>query len=253
MKIGIISDIHLPQQGTLPRPSQAGDVMILAGDIGVGLQGVTWARNAFDVPVIYVAGNHEYYGRNIDTLDEALKSNCLNSNIRVLQDDSCVIDGVRFLGCTLWTDFALFGDAREYAAEGRLHMNDFRLIATNRGGPATPNDTLVRHQASRAYLERALGQPFDGPTVVVTHHTPSLRCIAPRFRRDTLTPCYASNLEPLVARSGAVLWVHGHVHDSFDYRLGETRVVCNPKGYPFEDKVRESPAFRWDYTVEVPV
>jgi len=186
-------------------------------------------------------GNHEYYNRNIDTLNDELKANCIDSNVQVLQNDTCVIKGVRFIGSTLWTDFDLYGDARGHAAEGWMNMNDYRVIATNRGGAAKPSDTLSRHMTSRAYLERTLAQPFDGPTVVIAHHAPSARSVAPRYKGDLLSPCFASNMEDLVVRSRAVVWIHGHVHDTFDYTLGETRVVCNPKGYVGEEKERESP------------
>lgn len=251
MKLGIISDIHLPQYGRLPRPAQAADVMVLAGDIGVGLHGVAWATSVFDCPVIYVPGNHEYYGHDMDALDAQLQEFVSGTNITILNNSATVIQGVRFIGATLWTDFRLFGTPRVSARVAHFGMNDYRVIGKNRGA-LMPSDTGTLYQQSRGYLERTLAEPFNGPTVVVTHHAPSLKSVAPRFKEDQFTPCFASDLEALVASSSAVVWIHGHVHDAVDYQLGGTRVIANPRGYRGEEGERESGPFRWDYTVELP-
>lgn len=250
MKIGILSDLHLPSSGARPWPAQAGDVVVLAGDISVGTSGVAWARRVFTCPVIYVPGNHEYYGQNMDALDGELQAYCRGSNIHVLNNATTVIGGVRFIGCTLWTDFALYGMIGESAHLAANGLNDYRVIG-KQGGALMPADTRTLHLISRAYLERTLSEFFEEPTVVVTHHAPSGRSVASRFKGDPLNPAFASDLETLVAASGAALWIHGHVHDSFDYVIGQTRVVCNPAGYPGEYQERESPPFRWDYTVEI--
>jgi Icc-related predicted phosphoesterase len=226
-------------------------LVVLAGDIGVGKQGVAWAMSVFDVPVLYVPGNHEYYGRSLDALDDTLRDYCADSHVRVLQNNRCVIGGVRFVGATLWTDFTLFGETSMSQSLAKDGMNDYRLIGHTVGRRALPSDTLALHQASRIYLEKALAEPFSGTTVVITHHAPSIRSVAPRYRQDPLTPCYASPLDSLVASSGAVLWIHGHVHDLVDYTLGNTRVVANPKGYPGE-LGRESGPFDWNFTLDLP-
>lgn len=251
MKLGILSDLHLRPTGMQPRPRVDADVMVLAGDISVGKAGIAWSRATFSCPVIYVPGNHEYYGRNIDTLDVELRQACAGSQVHVLQNDVIVIDGVRFVGCTLWTDFALYGDAQGHAAEAWLSLNDYRVITSDRGGAIKPSEILQRHQASIAFLERTLAEPFAGTTVAVTHHAPSARSVAPRFQGDALSPAFVSNLDRLVERSGAALWIHGHVHDTFDYVIGKTRVLCNPKGYAGEERERESAPFRWDFSVEI--
>lgn len=250
MKIGILSDLHLPAYGMRPHPAQAGDVMILAGDISVGLGGIAWAETVFTCPIIYVLGNHEYYGQDMDALDSRMPQRVAGTNITVLRDATTVIDGVRFIGATLWTDFELFGTPVVSAHFARSGMNDYRVIGKD-GGALMPTDTRALHLASRAYLERTLAEPFAGKTVVVTHHAPSLKSVAPRFKDDPFTPCFASDLESLVASSGAVLWIHGHVHDSADYTLGNTRVIANPKGYRGEERERETPPFRWDYVFEI--
>lgn len=251
MKLGVLSDLHLPNRGTLPHPAQAADVVVLAGDIGVGLQGVAWAKSVFGCPVVYVCGNHEYYGHDMDALETQLQEYVSGTGIAVLNNSATVIEGVRFVGATLWTDFRLYGTPAVSARLAHLGMNDYRVIGKD-GGALMPTDTAVLHQLSRAYLERTLAEPFDGPTVVVTHHAPSLRSVAPRFKDDPYTPCFASNLETLVASSGAALWIHGHAHDSADYVLGTTRVIANPRGYRGEERERESGPFRWDFTLELP-
>ncbi|MDE2465352.1 MAG: metallophosphoesterase family protein [Alphaproteobacteria bacterium] len=250
MKIGVLSDLHLPAYGMRPHPAQAGDVMVLAGDISVGLGGIAWAETVFTCPVIYVLGNHEYYGQNMDELDSRVQQRVAGTNVTVLRDATTVIDGVRFIGATLWTDFDLYGTPKKSAYLVRSGMNDYRVIGKD-GGALMPADTRALHLASRAYLERTLAEPFAGKTVVVTHHAPSPKSIAPRFLFDPLTPGFVSDLESVVASSGAALWIHGHVHDSMDYMLGNTRVIANPKGYVGEASERESPPFRWDYTVEI--
>lgn len=252
MRIGVLSDLHLSNAGAHPCPAQVGDVMVLAGDISIGLQGVAWAKTVFNCPVVYVPGNHEYYGQDMETLDGQLQEYCRGSNVVVLNNSMTVIGGVRFIGATLWTDLALYGTPDISARFARYGMNDYRVIGKS-GGALMPADTHALHLASRTYLERTLAEPFPGQTVMVTHHAPSLKSIAPRFRDDPFTPCFASGLESLVASSGATLWIHGHVHDSVDYSLGNTRVIANPQGYRGEEKERESPPFRWDYVVELTV
>lgn len=250
MKIGVLSDLHLPTYGTQLQPAQACDVMILAGDIAEGLAGIAWAETVYTCPIIYVIGNHEFYGHDMDVLDRQLQERVEGTNITLLRDAMTVIAGVRFIGATLWTDFELFGTPEVSAHFARSGMNDYKVIGKG-GGALMPADTRALHRASRAYLERTLAEPFAGKTVVVTHHAPSPKSVAPRFLGDPFTPCFVSDLETLVAASGAALWIHGHVHDSFDYTLGQTRVLCNPKGYRGEELERESPPFRWDYTVEL--
>jgi Icc-related predicted phosphoesterase len=97
-------------------------------------------------------------------------------------------------------------------------------------------------------LAKSLSQPFSGKTVVVTHHSPSSRSVAQRFAQDLLTPAFASNLEEMMGSHRVALWIHGHMHDPFDYEIFGTRVVCNPRGYaPFA----LTPSFRADFVVEV--
>ncbi len=233
MKIQVMSDLHVEFAMYSP-PEVVSDVVVLAGDIGVGLDALDWVNESFRrTPVVYVLGNHEYYDHDLSLIDEFKRKS--RKNIFVLDNEETVIDGVRFLGSTLWTDFALFGEgeqfhAMQHAAQG---MPDFEVIREE-GGRFTPQSSLAIHQQSRSWLAESLATPFNGSTVVVTHHAPSFMSVAHRFKTDRMTPSFASKLESLIEESGPDLWIHGHTHDSFDYQIFETRVVCNPRGYPEE-------------------
>ena len=233
MKLHILSDLHLAQ-GELARPATDADVVILAGDVARPAQAVAWAAS-LEKPVLYVPGNHEFYGGSIEGTLATLRQLCAGTNVRVLDDDEVVLHGVRFLGSTLWTDFALYGAARRAAAmqEGRRFMNDFSRIRTSETSPTpfTPEDAAVRFAMHRAFLSRKLDEPFAGTTAVITHHAPSRRSIHPRFDGSLLNACFVSDVEALMDGARARLWVHGHTHDSFDYVVNGTRVVCNPRGY----------------------
>ena len=247
MKILLLSDLHIEFEDFRPRPTEA-EVIVLAGDIGVGMQGLHWARERFpDRPVIYVPGNHEFYHHDLSLLDEF--RSLATDHVHVLNDDSMVLGGVRFLGSILWTDFSLLGEAYRDPAihQAWQCMTDY-LVIRNHGRPFTPNQSMALHRVSREWLAATLAKPFDGPTVVITHHAPSSRSVHAKYAGDLLSAAFASNLEPLMGRDRAALWLHGHVHHSFDYELRGTRVVCNPRGYSPHSL---NAAFRPDALLEV--
>ena len=247
MKLHVLNDLHIEFEDFAP-PATDADVVVLAGDIGVGMGGLHWAEKRFpDRPVIYIPGNHEFYHHDITLIDE-LKEQALD-HIHVLNDDLVIIDEVRFLGTTLWTDFGLFGEADKFFAmqTARQRMTDFAIIQ-NQGELFTPEDAFRLHAASCEWLAAMLAEPFDGKTVVITHHAPSSQSVHPRYARDLLTPSFASNLEHLMEGDRAALWIHGHMHESFDYEVHGTRVVCNPRGYAPEAL---NPDFRPDWVLKV--
>jgi predicted phosphodiesterase len=245
MKLHILSDLHLGSGGFEP-PATDADVVILAGDIARPSESVPWARR-FGKPVLYVAGNHEFYGGSIDGTIGTLRRACAGSNIQVLDDDEILLGGVRFLGATLWTDFALFDDPARQAeamAEAQRLIRDFSRIRRAEASDAvfTPQDSAALFRRQASWLSQRLAVPFDGPTVVITHHAPSTGSIQPRFAGSLLNACFVSAAERLLDGRQAPLWIHGHTHDSFDYRVNGTRVVCNPRGYA-KDGVNENPRF----------
>jgi hypothetical protein len=164
--------------------------------------------------------------------DQRARIRAADLGVNLLQDAGVIVDGVRFLGSTLWTDYALFGNPVSGMLHARRWLNDHRVIyPTEIADPLAPEKALRWHMQSRFWLTEALRSPFDGPTVVVTHHLPHPLSVHARFATDPLTPAFCSDLSDLVENSGTALWVHGHTHTSCDYVAGNTRVVCNPKGY----------------------
>jgi Icc-related predicted phosphoesterase len=235
VKLHVLSDLHTEFAEFSP-PDTGADVVILAGDIGVGLGGIEWAAGHFpNHPVIYVPGNHEYYGQDITFIEELVKQS--PENIHVLNNDTIVLNGVRFLGSTLWTDFRLHGESESWFARQRAKrfMEDFSSIK-NGGRTFTPEISVGLHDASRAWIASHLDTHFDGPSIVVTHHLPAAMSVAKRYANDPMNPAFASRLEDIIERYQPDLWIHGHTHEPCDYELFGTRVVCNPRGYPREKR-----------------
>lgn len=253
MKLNILSDLHL-SRSILATPDNDADVVILAGDIARPEQAVKWASR-LDKPVLYVPGNHEFYDGSIVSTATRLKLLCAGTHIHVLDDDVFHLNGVRFLGSTLWTDFLLYGDGDERASaveEAFRSMRDFQKIHLDEAGtlPFTPLDSEALFRRHAAWLAARLAEPHNGPTVVITHHAPSPRSIHPRFADSLLNPCFVSNAEHLVDGNRVQLWVHGHTHDSFDYNLNGTRVVCNPRGYA-SGVINENAQFNANFMVSL--
>lgn len=236
MKIRLLSDLHLEFSNRHPplefRRIDA-DVVVLAGDIDNGTRAIDWAEQTFpDQIVLYVPGNHEFYDAEYFSAGEALKERARKSrNVRLLDNDEVVLDGVRFLGSTLWTDFELFGAGRAAQAmsESLKYVVDFRAIRHRDDGPLTPEQTVVFHRQAVQFLDSRLSEPFAGQTVVITHHAPHPGSVHPRWASDLTSAAFVSDLSRLLGR--APLWMHGHTHDSFDYEAHGTRIVANPMGY----------------------
>ena len=234
MKLHIVSDLHLEFDPGWTLPDTDADVLVLAGDIHPGLKGMS-AFAKVGKPALFVPGNHEFYGEQMKGLTAAMRLYAGACHVSLLDCDEIVIQGVRFLGATLWTDFALNGESQVQAAifEADRHMNDYVCIRYGEGW-LTPQETLLAHRAARNWLLARLAEPFSGPTVVITHHAPHPGSIALRFQGNALNPSFASDLQDLMGTP--VLWIHGHTHASSDYVVNGTRVICNPKGYRDENK-----------------
>jgi Icc-related predicted phosphoesterase len=235
MKIRILSDLHLEFHDFLP-PRVEADIVILAGDIDVEGVGLEWALETFlGTPVLYVFGNHEYYGNAYPKHLNDLKEKAKGTNVNILENDIVTLANITFLGCSLWTDFKLHGQAQLAKREAARYMPDYQKIRYSlQDSPLRPDDTATIHGESLQWLKKSLGENRDTKTVVITHHAPSEKSVPKKFKGSVLSSAFASNLEKVVESSDAELWVHGHMHTASDYQLGRTRVLCNPRGYPNE-------------------
>ncbi len=236
MKIHVLSDLHLEfssRHPPLELPQTGAEVVVLAGDIDNGVRAIDWAERTFrDSTVLYVPGNHEYYDAELPVVAAALRARAENSrNVRLLDNDEVIVDGVRFIGSTLWTDFELFGGHSTAAAvtESLKYVVDFRAIRQDPRSLFTPERSIVLHRQAAAFLEEQLGKRFDGRTVVITHHAPHPGSLHPRWAGNLTSAAFISDLTRLLGKSD--LWIHGHTHDSFDYNVKGTRVIANPMGY----------------------
>ena len=247
----VVSDLHLEWETfdlvrqleirNLPAP----EFLILPGDIGVAADGVEWAarqRDRLKCEVIYVKGNHELYGHEIEETVDIIRIAARREGIHFLDCGEIILGNVRFLGCTLWTDFLLQGEVERVwsVKAARDYMNDFRVIRNGGAQVFTPEDSIAIHKRELAWLtERLSAQPAGRPdlkTFVVTHHLPLPNSVAPCYWGDSLSPAFASDLTALVTAFQPEFWAHGHTHVSFDYMAGDTRVVCNPRGYRDENR-----------------
>ena len=265
MRIKLVSDLHLEFSDiNIPNDNDY-DVLILAGDImvatdlhdhpemdygmysNVNLEGLGrrqqtalrfrdfLKRCSFQFPhVIYVAGNHEFYHGKWTQSLTTLANECAKfPNVYFLEAGSKTIDDVTFIGGTLWTDMNK-GDPLTLHAV-RDMMNDFRVIKKDLEGYTSlkPHDTVVRHRHMLGYIKTVVAERPDEKFVVVGHHSPSFQSVHEGYRGESLmNGAYHSDLsEFILDRPQIKLWVHGHTHHPFDYMIGETRIVCNPRGY----------------------
>ncbi len=266
MKAMIVSDLHLEfwkerspinlfKQSNKSKP----DVVILAGDICSGANAVRWASEFFSgIKVLYVMGNHEAYGSSIEQTELRIAAECDRSeNVTFLNCDEFIFQNVRFLGCTLWTDFKLFGEDQRLEAmrESALYISDYNAIRIKAETEADTErklstiDTAYIFEKHSSWLQSQLDQRFDGKTVVVTHMSPSFLSVHDRFKKSLASAAFSSNLENLVVKSD--LWIHGHTHDSYNYKIGDCMVICNPCGYPMRSGSSENGAFDPNLFIEI--
>ena len=249
MKIQILSDLHLEHGGSVPVHNPEAGAIVLAGDLAPYTKGLVaklselWATAPH---ILYVLGNHEFYGTEIDDTRARLADECAAVGIHLLDPGMTRIEGTRFIGATLWTDLEFYGKADETGARQRLRrgISDFAGAIRHHGRDFSTRESVRRHWAARRFIEEELAQAelAGETTVVITHHAPSPRSIRRWFRDDPFNTAFASDLDRLIERYQPSLWVHGHMHDPVDERLGRTRIIANPAGYPHERKRAFNPA-----------
>ena len=244
MRIQFLSDLHLEVEPFSPADTAA-DLVVLAGDIHNGAAGIDWAGACFRTPVLYLAGNHEYYEGEFGAVQAALEKAAARTGVQLLDCSERRVGDVRFLGCTLWTDYSLVPRAERAGVieQSRARNPDYALIRHGERNFA-PEDAIELCTRHRRWLEARLEEPYAGTTVVITHFAPHPGSIAPVYANHPANPAFVLDLEPMMGR--AALWIHGHTHTRFDYGVRGTRVVCNPRGYPGEPT-----GFRPDWIIEL--
>lgn len=263
MKIQLASDLHLefiqrefPGECLLS-PAHGADLLVLAGDIGNGTQAIDFFED-WPVPVLLILGNHEAYGHSLEKIRTDLRQAAQGTSVIFMDNDVADFAGVRFLGTTLWTDYQLDLNRTQHQMmeTAELSINDHRRIRHG-GGNFTAQLALEEHKVARTWLEAELARPYDGKTVVISHHGPHPLSVHSRYAGDPVNAAFVSDLGELLPK--ADLWLHGHVHDSFDYQVGNCRVVANPLGYPrnarsvaqAKEVVFENKDFQWACVIEI--
>ena len=249
MKIQVLSDLHLEFYKFEPVENVA-DVVVIPGDISSDINSIKWMRETFpNKEIVYVLGNHEFYTHNYQERLNQLYKDTSIFNVHLLDRGCVIIDGIKFIGCTLWTDFKYSGEVNQFnnSQYAKIRMNDFRCIGYNEN-TFTPQDSIDLNKLDVEFLEKELSE-ITCKTVVVTHHLPSSKSVVDRFKNDKLTSAFASNLDYLLG--GSDLWIHGHTHDSCDYVVGKTRVICNPRGYCTRHGDTENKTFNDNLIVEI--
>jgi 3',5'-cyclic AMP phosphodiesterase CpdA len=263
MRLWIFSDLHLEAQPGIDLEIPDADVAVVAGDVHSPMwRSVQWLADniAPHMPVVFVAGNHEFYNGSLDGCTKrGLAAAAGRKGICMLHNSGAVIGDVRFIGGTIWTDYALDAD------EGPGRQRDLDVAyAINTCGSLLRDHTVIamddtmreffqpeharaEHMRTRAYLEKALRDGHPGPTVVVTHHAPHPGSIDMQYAGSVLNPAFASDLSGLIWDHQPAIWIHGHVHHTVGYPVGSTLVACNPRGYG-----GENPAFDPGLVLTVP-
>lgn len=236
MRLQLLSDLHLETEAFQPEPAPGAELLVLAGDIDSRWSGLAGFRD-WPVPVLFVPGNHEYDGRDLDAARPQLREHCELLGLRMLDDQAWIATDaqgrrVRFLGSTRWSDFDAFGDAGRPKALRAAGYFQRVMAARWRGAAFDAEAVRSLALASRDWLAGELARPAQGAwdaTVVITHFAPSLRSADPRYGRQPTTASFCNDDEALLPR--AQLWLHGHVHHRHEYRLNGCRVLSNARGH----------------------
>jgi predicted phosphohydrolase len=268
MKAWIISDMHVTQADmTAEIEIPPADVCLCAGDVSEFVEhGLEFLKRriAPTIPVVLVLGNHDYYGNTIAGALAEARERGDGHNIHILENDTLAIDHIRIIGATLWTDYHIPWGAedelplpeRAQAAVYfcRREMLDFREI---HGSPPFPDgmprliasrEIIARHAESKGFISNEMAKPWNGKTIVMTHHAPSPRSLLKQYQGRAANAAFASDLTEVILKGRPDIWVHGHIHQFHDYIEGDTRVICNPLGYRHE---RGKNGYRSGFVIEL--
>jgi DNA repair exonuclease SbcCD nuclease subunit len=210
------------------------DLLILAGDIfnfsmpSIELSNIKYLFNDINIPILYVAGNHEYYGSKISQFNKQIKTILTKDNHYFLDNKSVVINGIKFIGSTLWSNFDGASNYNDFAQLVKQNINDFYYIKD-----FTPYRCKKLNLEARKFLEDELTIGNE-PKFVITHFVPTFSAVHPKFAASSLNPYFICNCDTLIQKSN--WWVFGHTHSSFNYNHLGCHMICNPHGYGQENK-----------------
>ena len=264
MKLQILSDLHIDSYarqscplGHIPKTDA--DVVLVAGDTANSDSGMPWLQQQaarLQVPLLTIAGNHEYFGEDVLHFDYKLATwdnydASTYTGLRVLQCQYFDIGEVRILGCTLWTDYQYQADEDTIEIAKRF-MRDYKQIYAG-DGLFSPEISIKIHAQQRQWLKQALitAKTLGKRTVVMSHHSISPLSVSKKYAELPSNAAFVSDLSAWMSAPWApTLWVHGHTHEAFDYRINKTRVIVNPRAYPNEMS-STAIAFAWDRVIEI--
>jgi len=248
MKFKLLSDLHLeffrgaPLWEPTPTDEDKDTVLLLAGDVHLGHKALPWLEKMCErfYDVVYILGNHEFYNNEWFDVKNFWANAEMPINFTFLDDDVYYIDNVRIIGGTLWTEvtdpFMVWQGPKvmaDYQVIGikKFIAPGFTKVEGNPNRKLTVNDTTGAHIQTRDFIIYELQKPWNGKTIVMTHHMPHPECVAERFKRSNLNCFFMTNLDDILEKYDIDYWVCGHTHNSFDVEVHDTRILCNPMGY----------------------
>jgi len=253
MKLHILSDLHNEflrngkfnshHKWTGRIPETDADIIVLAGDIDTGTRGAEWAikeSQRLGKPFVYVLGNHEFYGYEFKSLKEKIKNICVDTSVSCLDCGELVVDDVRIIGATLWTDYRAIESLPIEFVMLQIEnvLADHHKIRFKSGEnykKFKAHHALTQHNIELNWLKKKLSDRFKGKTVVVTHHGPHPVCQHPAFSVNELSAAFHSDLSELIDQYSIKLWIYGHTHANLDRVISDTRILSNQAGYPGEN------------------
>lgn len=238
MRIQVLADLHTEFTPYEIELAEDIDILVIAGDYTVAdsLEKLGALAQTTEKPIVFVAGNHEYYGGIFDRVNKELgRISSSHSNLHFLNNECYQYESVQFIGTTLWSDFDLAPNLDEFVRIAGLVINDFDCIATSSTATFSPYDCMKLNDKSRSFLKDKTSVSSCDKRVIVTHFGPSPKSIHPRFETNVANPYFCCNCEELMGPS-IPLWIHGHTHESINYEHKKTRVIANPRGYYGENR-----------------
>jgi predicted phosphodiesterase len=253
MKIQLLSDLHneFLRNGRQDQhhkwsgliPETDADLIILAGDIDNGIKGAEWALSESErlgKAIVYVPGNHEYYGQEYFSTVEAISRLCEGSAVHCLNPGVYIQDGLRIIGATLWTDYLACSFLPKDLVmltieESLVDHRKITLRSQNKNHRFLPLDALALHEQELEFINQQLSLPFAGKTIVVTHHGPHPVCQHPAYSLSEMSGAFHSDLSAVLEQNDIELWVFGHTHANLDTVVFDTRIISNQAGYPGEN------------------